>query len=166
MPIEVRRVRPDEYEEAGRVTREAYREFVPIMDERWTNYLERLADVATRARHAEVLAAVEDGRVLGTVTLELTGHIPGGHPRTPLEPDQANVRMLGVSPDARRRGAARALMEACIERARAAGKRRMTLDTAPEMTAAQRLYEGMGFRRLEDLVWPDGMRLFAYELEL
>ena len=166
MTLEIRPVHDEELDEAGRATAEAYQEFVPIMDERWTNYLDRLRDARTRARHAEVLAAVEDGEVLGTVTLELDQHIPGGHPRTPLAPDQASVRMLGVRPDARGRGVARALMDACVQRARRAGKRRITLDTAPEMTAAQRLYEGMGFRRLEDLVWPDGMRLLSYELEL
>jgi hypothetical protein len=34
------------------------------------------------------------------------------------------------------------------------------------MTAAQRLYEAMGFVRGPDLVWDDGFRLRTYELAL
>ncbi|HEX2030215.1 MAG TPA: GNAT family N-acetyltransferase, partial [Actinomycetota bacterium] len=124
------------------------------------------ADVRTRARHATVLAAVEDGEVLGTVTVELDGRIPGGHPRDPLEPDEAHVRMLGVRPDARRRGTGRRLMEAAIEAARRAGKRRLTLNTTDGMAAARKMYEGMGFRRGPDKVWDDGFRLLSYELDL
>jgi len=74
--------------------------------------------------------------------------------------------MLGVHPEARRRGIARALMEACLKEAHRGGKRRMTLETTPAMTAAQRLYESMGFRRGPDQVYDDGFRLLSYELGL
>ena len=129
-------------------------------------YLERVADVAGRARHALVLGAVEEGRVLGTVTVELDGRIPGGHPRPPLAPDQAHVRMLGVHPEVQGRGIGRRLMEGVADQARRAGKRRLTLETTEAMVTAQRLYESMGYRRVEDLVFDDGFRLRAYELTL
>lgn len=161
--MEIRPVRPGEHEEAGRVTAEAYREFGV---ERWGDYGDRLADVARRARRTTVLVAVEDGRILGTATLELDRRIEGGHPRDPLAPDEAHMRMLGVALGARGRGIGPALVEACIERARAAGKSRLTLDTTEGMTAARRMYEGMGFRRGPDKVWPDGFRLLSYEREL
>jgi ribosomal protein S18 acetylase RimI-like enzyme len=164
--IEIRPVLPEEHEEAGRVTALAYREDRPHGPSPNPDYLERVADVALRVRHALVLGAFEGGRVVGTVTLELTGRIPGGHPRPPLEPDQAHVRMLGVHPDARRRGVARALMDALLQEARRAGKRRVTLETAESMAAAQRLYESMGFRRGPDEVYNDGFRLLTYELPL
>ncbi len=166
MGIEVRRVRPEEEADAGRVTAEAYREFVPEAVSPNSDYLGRVADVASRSGQALVLGAFEDGRVVGTVTLELDGRIPGGHPRPRLEPDQANVRMLGVDPTARRRGVGRALMEACVEEAGRAGKRRITLETTDVMTAAHALYERMGFRRGEDRVFEDGFRLRTYELNL
>ncbi len=166
MPFEIRPVRPEEHEEAGRITALAYDEFAPGSDSPNRDYRLRVADVATRARHAVVLAAVEDGGVLGTVTVELGDRIPGGHPRPPLEPDQANVRMLGVDPASRRRGIGRALMAATIEEARRAGKRRLTLETSEAMAAAQRLYESMGFERRPDKVWDDGFRLRVYELSI
>jgi ribosomal protein S18 acetylase RimI-like enzyme len=74
--------------------------------------------------------------------------------------------MVGVDPGVRRRGIARALLEECFERARLEGKTFVTLHTTERMTAAQRMYEAMGFRRLEDRVFPDGFVLLTYRLEL
>ena len=164
MAIDVRPARPEEYEEAGRVTALAYREFVPPGDTDFEEYLERIADVPERARRTAVLVAVESGRILGSVTLELESRTEADD--EPLAPDRAHVRMLGVHPEARRRGVASSLMDACVERARAAGKTRMTLNTTERMTAAQRMYESMGFERVPDRVFPDGFRLLGYELPL
>jgi ribosomal protein S18 acetylase RimI-like enzyme len=162
--VEIRRLRPEEYAQAGRVTALAYRELGEVSPN--PDYLDRVGDVATRARHAVILGAVEGGRVLGSVTVELADRIPGGHPRPPLEPGQAHVRMLGVDPEARRRGIGRSLMEAALDLARRAGKDRITLETTTSMEAAQRLYESMGFRRGPDQVYDDGFRLLTYELSL
>jgi ribosomal protein S18 acetylase RimI-like enzyme len=164
--VEIRPVRPGEHEAAGRSTAAAYEVFAPGGASPNSDYLARVGDVGARVDHAQVLGAFEDGRVLGTVTLELDGRIPGGHSRPPLGADQANVRMLGVHPGAQRRGIGRRLMDAAIDAARRAGKGRVTLETTEAMTAAQRLYEAMGFIRGPDLVWDDGFRLRTYELRL
>lgn len=166
MEVEIRPVRPEEHDDAGRATALAYEVFGPGRASPNADYLARIADVAGRAEHAVVLGAYADGRVLGTVTLEVDGRIPGGHPRPALEPDQANVRMLGVHPEAQRKGVGRRLMDASVEASRRAGKRRLTLETTEAMTAAHALYETMGFRRREDMVFDDGFRLRTYELEL
>jgi ribosomal protein S18 acetylase RimI-like enzyme len=54
---------------------------------------------------------------------------------------------LYVSPRARRRGVARALLEAAANRARRDGKLRMTLSTAKTNVNAQALYESLGWDR-------------------
>jgi ribosomal protein S18 acetylase RimI-like enzyme len=159
--VEVREVTPEEYEEAGAVTALAYREFVQPGEGAWERYLDHIADVATRAPATQVLVAVEDGRLLGSATLELGGRIDDDDP--PLAADEAHIRMLGVHPDVRRRGVARALMDSCLERARAAGRTRITLHTTHRMTAAQAMYERMGFERLPDRVFPDGFVLLTYQ---
>jgi ribosomal protein S18 acetylase RimI-like enzyme len=166
MSVDIRPVAPSEHLEAGRVTARAYEAVGSERVSPNADYIDRVADVATRSWHAVVLGAFEDDRVLGTVTLEIDGHIPGGHPRPPLAEDQAHVRMLGVDPDVQRRGVGRRLMDATIELAREAGKSRMALETTETMVAAQRLYEGMGFRRGPDQVYDDGFRLRTYELSL
>jgi ribosomal protein S18 acetylase RimI-like enzyme len=163
--LEVREVQPEEYEAAGTVTALAYAEFGSGGTD-WDDYRRRIADVASRADRTVVLVALEEGRILGTVTLELEDRVPGGHERPALTADQAHVRMLGVHPEARGRGIGKRLMHACIDQARRAGKSVMTLDTTEQMTAAQHLYESMGFRRGPDLVFDDGFRLRFYELPL
>ena len=54
---------------------------------------------------------------------------------------------LYVAPRARRRGVARALLEAAADRARRDGKVRMTLSTAKTNVDAQALYESLGWER-------------------
>jgi len=54
---------------------------------------------------------------------------------------------LYVVPRARRRGVGRDLITAAVDYARAAGAVRLTLSTAHDNTAAQALYESMGWRR-------------------
>ncbi len=165
MAVEVRELRPEEFDAGGRVTAAAYAEFAPGDASPNVDYLRRVADVAARAERAVILGAFEDGEVVGTVTLEVEDRIRGGFPRPPLEPDEAHVRMLGVAPERQRRGIGLALMVASIERAREAGKRRLTLETAEAMTGAQRMYERMGFRQGSDWI-QKGFRLLTYELEL
>jgi ribosomal protein S18 acetylase RimI-like enzyme len=169
MPIAIREARPDEYAEAGDVTAAAYTEFVRPEDADWKAYVEELRDVRSRAARAVVLVAVGeaeegDGRILGTLTLELSARIDEDSP--PLPEDAAHVRMLGVLPDARRLGVARSLMEEAERRARAAGKTRITLHTTERMKAAQRMYDSLGFSRAPDRVFPDGFVLLGYERAL
>jgi len=161
MAIEVREALPAEHVEAGEVTALAYREFVRPGDADWEEYLARIADVEGRASVGRILVAVEDGRILGSATLEVGERIESDDP--PLPPDEAHIRMLGVHPDARRRGIARMLIDACFDRAAALGKTRMTLHTTHRMEAARTMYERMGFRRLPDRVFPDGFVLLTYE---
>ena len=162
MAIQTRPARPDEYDEAGRVTAAAYREYAD--SESWDRYLEAIADVEGRAEVGLVLVAVEDGRILGSATLELDERIEEDEP--PLPPNEASIRMLGVQPNERGRGVARALMRECFDQARRAGRTRMSLHTTPRMKAAQAMYESMGFERLPDRTFPDGFVLLTYAREI
>ena len=56
------------------------------------------------------------------------------------------IEDLYVSPDARRRGVARALVDAVLGAARRAGARAVELEVEPGHDAARALYEGLGFR--------------------
>ena len=167
MAIVTREALPKDYTEAGRVTAEAYREFVPPDDDGdWQRYLARMADVGERAARTTVLVAVEEGRIIGCVTLELDGRVPDGDGDAPLEPGEAHIRMLGVDPVARARGAGGRLMAECEARARAAGKTHITLHTTTKMEAARRMYERLGYVRDADRVFPDGFVLLGYRKEL
>lgn len=168
MAIEVREATPDDHEDAGRVTALAYREFVRKGDDDWEQYLARIADVGSRADRTTVLVALDDGRVVGSLTLELEGRVRDeeDEEHRPLAPGEAHIRMLGVDPAARARGVARAMMDGAEARARAAGKTMMTLNTTRRMKAARAMYERLGYRRTEDTVFPDGFVLLGYEKRL
>ena len=160
MTLEVRPARPEEFDEVGHVTALAYREFVRPGETAWEDYLEHIADTEGRADRTMILIAVEHGRVLGSATLELTDRIEDEG--RPLHPEEAHVRMLGVHPDARRRGIAKLLMAGCEQQARTAGKAFLTLHTTQRMIAAQTMYASLGFEREEDHVFPDGFVLLGY----
>jgi ribosomal protein S18 acetylase RimI-like enzyme len=167
MTVEIREVRPEEYEEAGRATADAYRAYARGDD--WTEYLQELADVADRARRTMVLVAVEYRRILGTTTLELDRRVSEGEDHLEAErlpAHEAHIRMLGVIPEAQGRGIGRALMDESIRIAREHGKTLMTLHTTSRMNVAQKMYEAMGFERLPDWQVGEDFTLLSYQLEL
>ena len=162
MTIEIREARPEEYEEAGAVTTNAYREFFSETEPH--SYLEEIADVAGRAPRTTILVALDEGRIVGSATLELDGRT--SEDSGPLALDEAHIRMLGVDPDARRTGVGKQLMAACEARARSAGRTRMTLHTTTLMRAAREMYTSLGYERSEDRVFPDGFVLLGYTKQL
>jgi ribosomal protein S18 acetylase RimI-like enzyme len=165
MALEVREAADDELEEAGLVTAAAYRALIgPGHDRGWGSYLDRIADARGRAARAVVLVALDDGRIVGSATLEI--HERSDADDEPLGAETAHIRMLGVAPEDQGRGAGQALMGACEARAVAAGKTLMTLNTTPTMTTAQRMYEGLGYERGADRVFPDGFVLLSYAKRL
>jgi GNAT superfamily N-acetyltransferase len=124
-----------------------------------------LADVAGRASRAELLVARDaDGQVVGSVALVLSGDFA----EVTESDDEAGFRMLVVDPAVQGRGVGALLVTTCLERARAAGKRRMVISTGPLMTAAHRLYARLGFTRLPERDWSPvpGVDLAVYAKEL
>ena len=160
VPIEIRVARPADVPDAGDVVANAYQADLSVSD----SYLEELRDAAGRAAQALLLVAVDGDTVVGSITYARSG--------TPLAqrawPDEAELRMLGVAPEARGRGIAEALVRACLEQARADGATGVVLSTQTQMAAAQRLYERLGFqRRVEgDWVPEPGVFLLAYRRAL
>jgi ribosomal protein S18 acetylase RimI-like enzyme len=168
--VEIREALAGELEEAGRITADAYREFVPPDDDGdWTSYLVEIADVSGRAERTTILVAVEDGRVLGSLTLELDRRVSEGEGHREgerLPAHEAHIRMLGVDPAAQGRGIGRALMDEAIRIARERGKALMTLNTTRRMKSAQRMYESMGFERDPDWQVDEDFVLLTYRLAL
>ena len=90
-----------------------------------------------------LLARDTSGNVVGAV-LQL--HANG--PLAQVARDgEAEFRVLAVAPEARGQGIGEALVNACVQRARAAGAPAVALWSQPTMPAAHRLYERMGFVR-------------------
>lgn len=164
----VRVARPDEYQAIGALTVLGYEAdgYLTRPDGSYdTEYAAWLADAAARGRGDTLLVAVLHDELIGTVTW-----CPFGSASAQLarEPHQGELRTLSVAPAGRGRGVGRALVDTCVERARATGVREVVLCSLDEMLPAHRLYLSMGFRRRPDLDWSpaDGVHLLGFSIDI
>ena len=83
--------------------------------------------------------------------IEKDGEVLGGAGVAPLvdgEADVCELRKMYFLPELRGLGAGAAMMQMCLDAARAHGFRRCYLETLRGMDAAMKLYERSGFQRL------------------
>jgi GNAT superfamily N-acetyltransferase len=129
-------------------------------------YRDFLRDPLQRVDGCSALLVAEvDGGVVGTVT-----YVVPGDPEWEGRPDpegDCGFRVLAVSPALEGRGVARALISACLTRAREEGRHRMFITSMAWMHRAHRLYERLGFLPRPDLAvrFPGGDGV-AYTLDL
>jgi GNAT superfamily N-acetyltransferase len=81
---------------------------------------------------------IEGGRLVGNASIQ----------RNPTRPDTWIVGNVATDPDHRRRGIARALIDACMRHAGARGARHIALLVDEDNANARGLYETLGFRAL------------------
>lgn len=145
--VDVRPARRDDHDAIRDVLAVGYGDFDPD-----TPYLAWVLDPsAWIPRSTATLVAVDrdTDQLLGVVAFALAG-TPLHEPVVPPMGD-ASFRFLAVDPGARGRGVGTRLVRACVERARAAGCRRLSIFTMAFMRPAQRLYAELGFDRRPDL---------------
>ena len=184
--MRVREATSDDFDEIARLTIDAYRALDTWVGDEYAGHL---ADVESRARAentivlvaeddlpnpAAVTAAIVAGddvahtperRLLGSVTLTI-----GGGPYFEWDPEidgDCGFRMRAVDPAVQGRGVGPGLVAECLERARAAGCRRMDIGSTEWMTTAHRIYERIGYRRApeNDQLWGD-IRGLCFTLDL
>jgi len=106
----------------------------------------------------------------GEMTVLLAGFEPDGISLLRFRPSvwtggpEAHLQELYVVPARRGGGIGRALLEATMAAARAAGASGVDLNTGETDTAARALYESSGFTNFEGS--PDGPSMLFYEREL
>lgn len=160
-------VQPTDFDAAGKATADAFREFARVGDPSWVEYLGRVEDVAGRALRIPVLVARDRSGVIGSVTIEIDERRIGDDP--PFPSNTANLRMLGVRPNAQRQGVGRALIKAACQFAFDRKKEAVVLQIVESRTEARALYESIGFARDHDRDFTEpssGLRLVAYRLAL
>ncbi|MEV6656293.1 GNAT family N-acetyltransferase [Nocardia fluminea] len=158
----IRPAHPDEYDAVAALTVEVYVGDGYVAD--GDDYVRELADVPHRAAEAEVLVAVYEGEVVGSLTV--------ARPGTPYaeiaQPGELEFRMLAVSKRARGLGVGSALVRAVIDEARSGDFEAVALTTMFSMVDAHRLYERLGFVGVPERDWAthDGLQLFVMRLAL
>lgn len=124
------------------------------------DYTETLRDASARARSAEVLVAVMDGAIVGTVTI-----CPAGSEFAEIgRAGESEFRFLAVAPAAWRTGIGEALVAACEQRAIERGASSHVICVIDRNEGAHRFYDRLGFHRLPERDWMPrpGVRLQAY----
>lgn len=101
------------------------------LDDIEANYFER-------GGYFEVLESA-DGKILGTVGLY------------PQNSDTVELRKMYFLPELRGRGAGKAALERMIEKARELGYKRIYLETAKVLLAANALYKSFGFKETDEM---------------
>lgn len=120
--------------------------------------VERLTEIVTAMFGAgEITVLLAGAGPDGIAVLRLRTAIWTGEP-------EAHLQELYVVPARRGQGIGRALLEATMDAARAAGATRIDLNTGTTDTAARALYESSGFTNREGS--PDGPSMLFYEREL
>lgn len=179
MTVTIRDARLGEVNAVAAVLDAAYAEYMPppgaplSHQERvaWEGYRADIIDVGSRLDHTELIVAEENGKVLGAVTF----YPPHSGVRYPTEvehqdlpPEWAAFRLLGVHPEARRRGIGAKLTEECLRRAAERGAPTVGLHTLAVMVAAGRMYARLGWVRAPEFdIHPmPSLRVEAYRLDL
>lgn len=156
--------RPEEHEEIDQLILAAYaHDYGP------SDGGDDMRFARVRAEQFDVWVARDEANaILGSITTRKAGG-------RPLHEDTADgeldLRLLGVSPRARRQGIAASIMREVIAHAGREGFDSVVLKTGPHMTGAHRLYESLGFDRFaeRDGLWIGGERvldLYSYRYPL
>lgn len=163
--MEIRKALPDEHLAAGDAIVDAYRQYAAdLTAEEWAEYEHEMRDISSRQEISDLLVAVEDAAILGSVTYYFARSGGGYGDRWPE--GWPSIRLLAVPPAYRGRGLGRALTQACIDRARAEGAPGIGLGTTKLMEVARAMYERMGFVHTPEYDFEPvpGITVFCYSL--
>ncbi|MFC0557589.1 GNAT family N-acetyltransferase [Halalkalibacter alkalisediminis] len=138
-----------------------------VSKEHWQVLKQAISSEADTQDRVELIVAEVDGMILGSVALfppkadAYEGKVD--------ELEYSEIRLLAVTPEARGKGVARALIMECVERTKAKGYDEIGLHTADFMKSAIKLYGSIGFERLPDHDFEpanDGVIVKAFRLGL
>lgn len=131
------------------VTQEAYAQYqIHIMEDCRASFQQGMRSVlAANSAEMEWWVAEADHRIVGAVLFCHPGATLQALDGSTITLTLPEARLLAVGTSARGLGLGQKLMQICIERARDIGAAGLMVRTMPEMAAANRLCEQMGFTR-------------------
>jgi ribosomal protein S18 acetylase RimI-like enzyme len=161
--VEVRAANGNDHAAIDALALEAWQVLKPGYDlGRWDELLISIGKMSTLASDGRLFVATTSDQISGAV-----GYMPPGCSNPKIFPREwPSIRMLVVRPSQRGRGIGKALMNACIDAARADGARCVGLHTSPIMEVALPMYLRMGFIKDADLPPIAGAPYARYVLTL
>lgn len=167
----VRNAKPEEFEAIGKLMVQVYSQLegFPKQDEQ-PAYYTMLANIGelTRKPETELLVAVSvDNKIEGGVVYFSDMQYYGSGGTATKEINAAGFRLLAVDESARGKGIGKLLTNECIRKAKAKNLSQVIIHSTKAMQTAWKMYEGMGFKRSEDLDFLQGeLPVFGFRLLL
>ena len=165
----IRDAQKEEFQQIKELRLQSYQEHEKkIPAGHWTVLQKSILSDGEKQEGIERMVAEIDGEIVGTVALfspeieVYKGLVDGGELKHP------ELRMLAVSPIARGKGVAKALVHECIERSKKKGYTSMGLHTADFMESAVELYLRLGFKRVPEndfVPLDDGIVVKAFRID-
>lgn len=164
--MNIRDAREEEIQYIRNQRVKSYEEHSKVIPEKHWNALKQaiLSDKDTQPGVDRIVAELE-GEIVGSVVLFPAN--TDAYVGTAIELHYPEIRMLAVTPEARGKGVAAALVLECIRRAKVKGFQAIGLHTADYMESAVKLYNRIGFQRLPEFDFEpanDGIIVKAYRL--
>lgn len=136
----------------------AYLQYAEVLpQDRWEAYRDSILASVYGEDPAARIVAEWNQEIVGSVLLFITSEKAYGRPQLGIK--GPIIRLLSVSPHARGKGIATALIKECVRRAQQMGADYLHLHTSDMMAAAVKLYEHLGFERAEDKDMMNGTTL-------
>jgi ribosomal protein S18 acetylase RimI-like enzyme len=144
----------------------AYGQFQQVLTpDNWEKFRAGLADENKLIELVSIstvfICETEKKKIIGMAIL-----VPSGHPMGFFLADWSSIRRVGVDTDYRGHGIAKQLTRLCIDHARQANEKYISLHTSEFMNDARHIYESLGFkmaRPIDDLF---GKKYWLYLMEL
>jgi ribosomal protein S18 acetylase RimI-like enzyme len=167
----IRNAKPTEFEEIGKLMVSVYSQLegFPKQDEQ-PAYYKMLANIGelTMKPDTELLVAVSaDGKIAGAVVYfsDMQNYGSGG--TATKENNAAGFRLLAVDTSLRGKGIGKLLTNECIRKAKEKNLSQVIIHSTKAMQTAWKMYEGIGFKRSEDLDFMQGeLPVFGFRLLL
>jgi N-acetylglutamate synthase-like GNAT family acetyltransferase len=170
-PYIIRNATPEEFFEIGKLMVNVYSQLEGFPKEtEQPNYYKMLANVGelTNKPATEILVAVSaDNHIAGAVVYFGDMKYYGSGGTATQEQNAAGFRLLAVSNTTRGHGIGKLLTQACICKAKEKQLTQMIIHTTKSMQIAWKMYEGVGFKRSEELDFMQGeLPVFGFRLLL
>src|ERR1700752_3607644 len=151
----VRNAKPEEFKKIGKLMVQVYSQVEGFPKEsEQPDYYKNLANIGefTNKPETELLVAVSsDGNIAGAVVYFGDMKYYGSGGTATKEQNAAGFRLLAVDPLTRGLGIGKLLTNECIRKAQEKKVHQLIIHTTMSMQTAWKLYEGLGFKRSEDL---------------